>query len=58
MRYNRLDESPIVESKEVRPGVILDFNEGGRVVGIESLALGTRTAPEQLRVFQFETVLA
>ena len=56
--YFRLDESPIVESEEVRPGVILDFNEGGRVVGVEFLALSTRAAPEQLRVFQFETVPA
>ncbi len=24
--YFRLDESPIVESEEVKPGVILDFN--------------------------------
>ena len=54
--YFRLDESPIVESEEVQPGVILDFNEDGRVVGVEILALSTRTSPEQLRVLQFETV--
>ncbi|MBC7249006.1 MAG: DUF2283 domain-containing protein [Anaerolineae bacterium] len=53
--YFRLDDSPIVESEEVQPGVILDFNEEGRVVGIEILALSTRTVPEQLRVLQFET---
>ena len=28
--YLRLDETAIVESEEVRPGVILDFNEGRR----------------------------
>jgi len=54
--YFRLDESPVVESEEVQPGVILDFNEDGRVVGVEILDLSTRTAPEQLRVLQFETV--
>jgi uncharacterized protein YuzE len=54
--YFRLDESPVVESEEVQPGVILDFNEDGRVVGVEILNLSTRTDPEQLRVFQFETV--
>jgi uncharacterized protein YuzE len=54
--YFRLDESPIVESEEVAPGVILDFNKDGRVVGIEMLALSTRTELEQLRVLQFETV--
>jgi len=54
--YFRLDEAPVVESEEVAPGVILDFNKDGRVVGVEILALSTRTEPEQLRVLQFETV--
>ena len=54
--YFRLDESSIVESEEVQPGVILDFNTDGKVVGIEILNLSTRMLPEQLRVLQFETV--
>ena len=37
--YIRLEESPIVESEEVSPGVILDFDEAGRVVGIEMLVI-------------------
>jgi uncharacterized protein YuzE len=53
--YFRLDESPVVESEEVAPGVILDFNSDGRVVGVEMLALSTRVESEQLRVLQFET---
>lgn len=53
--YFRLDESAIIESEEVRPGVILDFNAEGKVVGVEILALSTRIAPEQLRVVQVET---
>ena len=53
--YFRLDETDIVESEEVEPGVILDFDEHGRVVGIELLALSTRTEPEKLRILQFET---
>ena len=53
--YLRLDDSAIVESEEVKPGVILDFNEDGEVVGVELLNLSTRVDPEQLRVFQFET---
>jgi uncharacterized protein YuzE len=53
--YLRLDEKAIVESEEVQPGVILDFDKNGRVVGIEILALSTRVKPEKLRVFQFET---
>ena len=54
--YFRLDESGIVESEEVQPGVILDFDAKGHVVGIEILQLSARTQPEMLRVLQFETV--
>ncbi len=53
--YFRLDESAVVESEEVQPGVILDFNAEGTVVGVEILNLSARVAPERLRVFQFET---
>ena len=35
--YLSLDESAVVESEEVRPGIILDFNASGEVVGIEVL---------------------
>jgi len=54
--YFRLDESAIVESEEVEPGVILDFNAEDKVVGIEILNLSTRATPEQLRIFQLETL--
>ena len=40
--YLRPDEAAIVESEEVQPGVVLDFNAEGRVVGIEILVLSTR----------------
>lgn len=53
--YFRLDESAIVESEEVQPGVILDFNAEGKVVGVEILNLSGRVPPEQLQVLQFET---
>ena len=53
--YFRLDESLIVESEEVQPGVILDFDAEKRVVGIEILSLSDRVAPEQLRKLHFET---
>jgi uncharacterized protein YuzE len=53
--YLRLNETEIIESEEVQPGVILDFDEYGRVVGIEILALSTLTEPETLRIFQLET---
>ncbi len=35
--YLRLGDSKIVESEEVRPGVVLDFDEHNRVVGVEIL---------------------
>ena len=54
--YFRLDESAIVESEEVQPGIVLDYDDRGRVVGIEILHLSGRVAPEQLRTLQFETV--
>ena len=52
--YFRLDESAILESEEVHPGVILDFNERGQVVGVEILNLSDRVDAAQLRVLQFE----
>ena len=55
--YFRLDSSPIIESEEVQPGVILDFNEHGEMVGIEILNVSQRvTDPQQLTMLQFETI--
>jgi uncharacterized protein YuzE len=53
--YLCLDEAAIVESEEVEPGVILDFDKEGRAVGVEILALSTHTQPGKLRTFQLET---
>jgi uncharacterized protein YuzE len=53
--YLRLDETAIVESEQVQPGVILDYDKDGRVVGIEILGLSQRMAPEKLKTFQLET---
>jgi uncharacterized protein YuzE len=41
--YLRLDDSKILESEEVAPGIILDFNEKNQVVGVEMLPLSKRT---------------
>lgn len=54
--YFRLTEEEIFESEEVQPGVILDFDANGNVVGVEMLNLSARAEPEKLRVLQFETV--
>ena len=52
--YFRLDEREIVDSEEVQPGIILDFDVQGQVVGIEMLEISKRTGAEQLRVVQVE----
>ncbi len=42
--YLRLDDSPIVESEEVSPGVVFDYNESNEVVGVEMLHLSKRSS--------------
>ena len=54
--YFRLDGSKIVDSEEVRPGVILDFDSEGRVVGVEFLGISSRATWEELSSLQFQTV--
>ncbi|MBI5506142.1 MAG: DUF2283 domain-containing protein [Deltaproteobacteria bacterium] len=53
--YFRFDESKIVESEEVRPGVILDFDENNQVVGVEFLGISKRATKEDLSSLQFRT---
>jgi len=53
--YLRLNETTIVESEEVEPGVILDYDAQGRVVGIELLRIRDRAAGASLRSLTFET---
>ena len=53
--YLRLDDSPIVESEEVSPGILLDYNESNEVVGVEMLYLSKRSDKLNLSVLQFET---
>jgi uncharacterized protein YuzE len=52
--YFRLDESRIVESEEVHPGIILDFNERNEVVGIEMLHVMNRIPLAALKQMLFE----
>lgn len=53
--YFRLDESRIVESEEIRPGVILDYDKEDRVVGVEFLNVSTRAGKEDLTSIQFQS---
>ncbi len=54
--YFRLDESKIIESEEVSPGIILDFNDQDQVVGIEILNLSKRSEKLNLHSFHYEAV--
>ncbi len=53
--YFRLDESRIVESEEIRPGVILDYDGNDQVVGVEFLGISARASHAELSNLQFET---
>lgn len=44
--YLRLSDRGIIESEEVRPGIVLDYDEDGVVVGIE--VLRGRLRPESV----------
>jgi uncharacterized protein YuzE len=48
--YFRLQSVAIIESEEVRPGVILDFDENDRVIGVEFLRVSERASSEDLAV--------
>lgn len=54
--YLRLDDSKIMESDEVAPGVVLDYNEQKEVVGVEMLYLSKRTRNLKTSALEFEAV--
>jgi uncharacterized protein YuzE len=51
--YFRLHEQKIVESEEVQPGVILDYDETNQVVGVEFLSVSKRATSQELSSLQF-----
>ena len=51
--YLRLDDSPIVDSEEVHPGIVLDFNGAKQVVGIEILRVMDHVPVASLKQIQF-----
>ena len=52
--YFRLDEEKIIESEEIRPGVILDYDKNENVVGVEFLNVSTRASKDELSSIQFK----
>lgn len=53
--YLRLDDSRIVDSEEVSPGIVLDYDEKNQVVGIEILRVSTRVPELETDTLVFET---
>ena len=54
--YFRLDDSRIVESEEIRPGVILDYDDDDQVVGVEFLDVSKRAPENELASVEFTTI--
>lgn len=50
----RLADAPVVESEEVRPGVVLDFDAQNRVVSIEVLHLSKQLPDADVKKMQME----
>ena len=53
--YFRLDERRIVESEEVRPGIIVDYDDRGQVIGVELLDISKRAPQNELASIEFTT---
>ena len=53
--YLNLTDRPIKESEEVADGIVVDYDDNGRIVGIEILDASKRTDdPHALTQFSFE----
>lgn len=54
--YLTLSEMPASRSEEVSPGIIVDYDEEGHVVGVEMLYLSKRAPSVDIRRLLFESV--
>ncbi len=52
--YLRLDNSQIIESEEVQPEIVLDYNDNKQVVGVEILRVKERVPLADLKHLDFE----
>jgi uncharacterized protein YuzE len=52
--YIHLDDSDIIESEEIQPGIIFDFNKNNKVVAIEILNVKFNLPQANLKQIQFE----
>ncbi len=54
--YLSLSEAPAGRSEEVSPGIIVDYDEQDRVVGVEMLYLSKRAPETEIHRLLFESV--
>jgi len=52
--YVRMDEAPIVDSEEVQPGLVVDFNENGQIIGLELHGVKAKNPAVNPKSLQFE----
>jgi uncharacterized protein YuzE len=52
--YLRLDDSKIIESAEVQPGIVLDYDANNQVVGVEILRVRERVPAADLKHLDFK----
>jgi uncharacterized protein YuzE len=53
--YLRLDDSRIVESEEISPGIVVDYDEHDQIVGVEILGISRRTPMIDTTKLEFQT---
>jgi uncharacterized protein YuzE len=54
--YLSLTDAPASRSEEVSPGIILDYDDQDRVVGIEMLYLSKRAPGTEINRLLFESI--
>lgn len=52
--YLRLDDSKIIESAEVQPSIVLDYDANNQVVGVEILRVKERVPSADLKHLDFK----
>ena len=52
--YFRLSEDEVTESEEITPGIIIDYNKEGKIIGIEILGIKNRFDIEELTHIKVE----
>ena len=53
--YLRLNDATIIESEEVAPGIVLDYNAANQIAGVEMLHLSKRSPNLNLTTLELVT---